>query len=130
MAKILLIGSDEAVRDMYFDVLNVNGFDVVAESTAKDGLDRLSDEFFPACIVFLPREETLWFLIKLRGAHSIKVSTIPVLAVVDEASENLSEYIEMGATKAIIGFPASGDKLVTGLKSILNIPRMGPSLAG
>jgi DNA-binding response OmpR family regulator len=130
MAKILLVGADEAVRDMYFDVLNANGFDVVAENTAKDGLDRLSDEFFPACVVFLPREETLWFLIKVRSTHNVKISTIPILAVVDESSESLSEYIEMGATKAIIKFPASGDKLVRELKSILNIPRMGPNLAG
>jgi len=128
MAKILLIGADEAVKDMYFDILNASGFDVVSESTGKDGLDRLQDEFFPACIVFLPREETLWFLIKVRSAHNVKVSTTPILAVVDEASESLSEFIEMGATKAIIKFPTSGDKLVSELKSILNIPRMGPSL--
>ncbi len=129
MAKILLVGTDEAVKDMYVDILTANGFDVVAENAAKDGLDRLSDEFFPACVVFLPREETLWFLIKVRSSHATKVSTTPILAVVDEASESLSEFIEMGATRAIMKFPASGDKLVSALRGIVNIPRMGPSLA-
>lgn len=124
MAKILLIGSDQPVSEMYLKVLDANGFDCILENTAKDGLDRLSDEFFPACLVFLPREETLWFLIKLRAFHSVKVSSIPVLAVADEASENLIEYIESGATKVIPKFPTSGDKIVSELKGILNIPRM------
>lgn len=124
MAKILLVGSDPSISEMYLKVLDANGFDSVVENTAKEGLDRLSDEFFPACIVFLPREESLWFLIKLRAFHSVKVSAIPVLAVADEASENLIEYIERGATRVISKFPTSGDKIVTELRNILNIPRM------
>lgn len=127
MAKILLVGSDQSISEMYAKVLDSNGFDCVLENNAKDGLDRLSDEFFPAAIVFLPREETLWFLIKLRSFHSVKVSTIPVLAVADEASENLVEFIESGATKVLSKFPTSGDKIVSELKNILNIPRMRPS---
>jgi len=127
MAKILLVGADPSISDMYVKVLDANGFDSVIENTAKDGLDRLTDEFFPAAIVFLPREETLWFLIKLRAFHSVKVSAIPVLAVAEEASENMVEYIESGATKVISKFPTSGDKIVTELKNILNIPRMRPN---
>lgn len=126
MAKILLVGSDPSISEMYLKVLESNGFDSITETTAKDGLDRLSDEFFPACIVFLSREETLWFLIKLRSFRSVKVSSIPVLAVADEASENMIEYFEKGATRVIPRFPTSGDKIVTELKNILNIPRMNP----
>lgn len=126
MAKILLVGSDQSISDMYSKVLDSNGFDCILENNAKDGLDKLSDEFFPAAIVFLPREETLWFLIKLRSFHSVKVSTIPVLAIADEASENLVEFIDSGATKVLSKFPTSGDKIVAELKNILNIPRMGP----
>lgn len=124
MAKILLVGSDPSISEMYVKVLDANGFDSIIENTAKDGLDRLTDEFFPAAIVFLPREESLWFLIKLRAFHSVKVSSIPVLAVADEASENLVEYIESGATKVIAKFPTSGDKIVSEMRNILNIPRM------
>lgn len=124
MAKILLVGSDPSISEMYLKVLDANGFDSLIENTAKDGLDQLSDEFFPACIVFLPREESLWFLIKLRSYHSVRVSSIPVLTVADEASENLIEYIERGATRVISKFPTSGDKIVTELRNILNIPRM------
>lgn len=127
MANILLVGSDQSISDMYLKVLDANGFDSTIENTAKDGLDRLTDHFFPACIVFLPREETLWFLIKLRAFHSVQVSSIPVLAVADEASENMIEYIESGATKVISKFPTSGDKIVAELRSILNIPRMRPN---
>lgn len=127
MAKILLVGSDPSITDMYVKVLETNGFDSIIENTAKDGLDRLSDEFFPATIVFLPREESLWFLIKLRAFHSVKVSSIPVLAVADEAGENFIEFIESGATKVISKFPTSGDKIVTELRNILNIPRMRPN---
>jgi DNA-binding response OmpR family regulator len=124
MAKILLVGTDPSLSEMYLKVLDASGFDSVLENSAKDGLDRLSDEFFPACIVFLPREESLWFLIKLRAFHSVKVSSIPVLAVADEASENMVEYIDRGATKVISKFPTSGDKIVEQLKNILNIPRI------
>jgi DNA-binding response OmpR family regulator len=126
MANILLVGSDPSINDMYLKVLDANGFDSTMEITAKDGLDRLTDHFFPAAIVFLPREETLWFLIKLRSSRSVQVSSIPVLVVADEASENLIEYIESGATKVISKFPTSGDKIVTELRNILNIPRMKP----
>ncbi len=127
MAKILLVGADESLREMYQTVLTANGFDTVLESSAKDGLDRLSDEFFPACIIFLPREETLWFIIKVRQVPRVKISSVPILAVAELSSgENLSEYIETGATKVISKFPASGDRLVKELKSILNIPRMVP----
>lgn len=127
MAKILLVGADESLQDMYQTVLTANGFDTVVETSAKDGLDRLSDEFFPACVIFLPREETLWFIIKVRQVSRVKTSTVPILAVAEQTSgENLSEYIETGATKAISKFPTSGDKLVKELKSILNIPRMAP----
>lgn len=125
MAKILLVGSDPELRDMYSQVLETNGFDPVIETTAKDGLDRISDEFFPACIVFLPREETLWFTIKTRALHHVKSSSIPILAIVDEQSESTSEFIESGATKAIYKFPTSGDKIVAELRNILNIPRFG-----
>ena len=128
MAKILLVGADESLREMYQTVLTANGFDTVLESSAKDGLDRLSDEFFPACIVFLPREETLWFIIKVRQVPRVKISSVPILAVAEQTSgENLSEYIETGATKVISKFPASGDRLVKELRSILNIPRMAPN---
>lgn len=127
MAKILLVGSDPSISDLYLKILDTNGFDCIIENSAKDGLDRLTDEFFPAAIVFLPREESLWFLIKLRAFHSVRVSSIPVLAVADEASENMIEYIESGATKVISKFPTSGDKIVTELRNILNIPRMRPN---
>lgn len=126
MAKILLVGTDPSVTEMYSKVLDANGFDAIIETAAKDGLDRLTDEFFPAAIVILPREESLWFLIKLRAFHSVKVSSLPVLAVADESVENLIEYIESGATRVISKFPTSGDKIVSELKSILNIPRMHP----
>lgn len=124
MAKILLVGSDTTISEMYLKVLDANGFDSTLEGAAKDGLDRLSEEFFPACIVFLPREEALWFLIKLRASRSVKVSSIPVLAVADEGSETLSEYIDSGATRVISKFPTSGEQLITQLKGILNIPRI------
>ena len=128
MAKILLVGSDESLKEMYQAVISANGFDTIVETSAKDGLDRLSDEFFPACVVFLPREEALWFIIKVRQVSRVKISAVPILALTEQATgENLSEYIETGATKAISKFPASGDRLVKELRSILNIPRMTPS---
>jgi DNA-binding response OmpR family regulator len=127
MAKILLVGADESLKEMYQTILSANGFDTVLESTAKDGIDRLSDEFFPACVIFLPREETLWFIIKVRQVTRVKISSVPILAVAEQSSgESLSEYIETGATKVISKFPTSGDKLVKELRSILNIPRMAP----
>jgi len=129
MAKILLLGSDESLTDLYKEVLIANGFDVVIETTAKDGLDRLFDEFFPACITALSREETLWFIIKVRQTNKVKISSVPILVVTEQSEkESLSEYIETGATKAILKFPTSGDKLVKELKSILNLPRLSIAL--
>lgn len=124
MAKILLVGTDESVEQMYADILTASGFDVVIENSARDGLDRLSDDFFPACVVALDREECLWFLTKVRRVHSVKVSAIPILVLLDENTEKYTEFYDAGATKCISRFPASGDQLIKELRSILNIPRV------
>lgn len=118
MAKILLVGSDESVQQMFEDILTANGFDVVVDNNAKDALDRLAEEFFPACVVTLTREESLWFLIKVRANKTVKVSSVPIVTLVDEPDKT-SEFIEAGATKCISGFPQTGEALVKELKSIL-----------
>ncbi len=125
MAKILLIGSDDSIVESYSKLLEDNGFDVATELSAKEGLDRLGDEFFPCCIVSLPREESLWFLIKARALHNVAASSTPILVIADERSEELSEYIESGATKVIRKQDTSSEKLGAELRKIMNIPRMG-----
>lgn len=124
MAKVLLLGADESVQSLYSEILSASGFDAVGETTAKDGLDRLMEEFFSGVVLFLHREEALWFLIKLRALKTVRVSATPVLAIVDETSEQFSEYYDSGATKCISKFPASGDKLTNELRNILNLPKM------
>jgi DNA-binding response OmpR family regulator len=124
MAKILLVGQDPSVQQMYSDILSAGGYDVVVEENAKEALDRLIEEFFPGCVVFLPREEALWFIIKVRSVSRVRVSSVPILAVVEEEDVS-NEFIETGATKVISKFPVSGDRLVAELRSILNIPRLG-----
>lgn len=98
---------------------------MASELSAKDGLDRIGDEFFPACLVNLPREESLWFLIKVRSLHKVAASSTPILVIVDERSEDFGEYVESGATKVIRKHEASTEKLGFELRKIMNIPRMG-----
>lgn len=123
MAKILLVGTESSEKELYEQILQSAGYDAVSDSSAKDALDRLNDEFFPGCVVFLPREEALWFLIKVRASHKIKISTIPILVLADEPDRE-SEFIEAGATRCLVKFPASADKLASVLRSILNLPRL------
>lgn len=125
MAKILLVGSDQPTLEGITKILVDNGFDVATELSAKDGLDRIGDEFFPCCIVNLPREESLWFLIKVRALHRVAASATPILVLADDRSEDFSEYVESGATKAIRKHDASSEKLGFVLRRIMNIPRMG-----
>lgn len=125
MAKILLIGTEQSAIENVTKMLVDNGFDVATELSAKDGLDRIGDEFFPCCVVNLPREESLWFLIKVRALHKVAASSTPILVLADERSDDLSEYVESGATKAIRKPEASSEKLVEELRRIMNIPRMG-----
>jgi DNA-binding response OmpR family regulator len=125
MAKILLVGSDVPAIESLTKILVDNGFDVATELSAKDGLDRIGDEFFPCCVVSLPREESLWFLIKVRALHRVAASSTPILVLADERSEELSEYVESGATKVIRKYDASAEKLGLDLRRIMNIPRMG-----
>jgi DNA-binding response OmpR family regulator len=125
MAKILLVGSDESAVESVTKILEDNGFDVATEMSAKDGLDRIGDEFFPGCVVNLPREESLWFLIKVRALHKVAASSTPILVLADDRSEELSEYVESGATKVIRKHDASTEKLGVELRKIMNIPRMG-----
>lgn len=125
MAKILLIGSDDSIVDSYSKQLEDNGFDVATELSAKDGLDRIGDEFFPGCVVTLPREEGLWFLIKARALHSVAASSTPILVIAEDRGDELSEYVGSGATKAIYKHELSSEKLGAELRRIMNIPRMG-----
>lgn len=125
MAKILLVGSDTSAIESYTKILVENGFDVETELSAKDGLDRIGDEFFPGCLVSLPREEGLWFVIKVRALHKVSASTTPILIIADERSEELGEYIESGATKVLRKQDVSSERLGVELRKIVNIPRMG-----
>ena len=125
MAKILLVGTEQSALDTVTKMLVDNGFDVATELSAKDGLDRIGDEFFPCCVVNLPREEGLWFLIKVRALHKVAASSTPILVLADDRSDDMSEYVESGATKAIRKPEVSGEKLVAELRRIMNIPRMG-----
>src|SRR3989344_2899217 len=125
MAKILLVGSDDSVIENYTKLLSDNGFDVASELSAKDGLDRIGDEFFPGCVVSLRREESLWFLIKVRSLQRVAASATPILVIADDRSENLSEYVESGATKSIRKQDTSAEKIGEQLRKIMNIPRMG-----
>ena len=128
MAKILLVGSDQPVVEGLTKSLIDTGFDVETELSAKDGLDRIGDEFFPACLVSLPREEALWFLIKVRSLHRVAASATPILVLVDERGEDLSEYFESGATKAVRRHEVANELLGTQLRKVMNIPRMGLSV--
>lgn len=125
MAKILLVGSEEQMVSSLTKMLVENGFDVTTELSAKDGLDRIGDEFFPCCVVNLPREESLWFLIKVRGLHRVASSSTPILILADDRSEELSEYIESGATRVIRKHEVNTEKIGQELRKIMNIPRMG-----
>lgn len=125
MAKILLVCSDQTAVDSLTKILADNGFDIASELSAKDGLDRIGDEFFPGCVVNLPREESLWFLIKVRSLHKVAPSATPILVLADERSDSLSEYVESGATRAFRKQDYSTDKLGLELRKIMNIPRMG-----
>ena len=125
MAKILLVGTEQSAIDNVTKMLVDNGFDVAAELSAKDGLDRIGDEFFPGCVVNLPREEGLWFLIKVRALHKVAASATPILVLADERSEDLTEYVESGATKSMRKHEVSAEKLGSELRRIMNIPRTG-----
>ncbi|HSX57916.1 MAG TPA: hypothetical protein VLE47_01425 [Candidatus Saccharimonadales bacterium] len=128
MAKILLVCSENTLAEKYTKYLIESGFDVETELSAKDGLDRIGDEFFPAAVACLPREESLWFLIKVRALHRVSASSTPILVITDEKSDSLSEYFDSGATKALRAFDTTSDQLGESLKRILNIPRMRLSL--
>ncbi len=124
MAKILLVCSDNTAAEKYTKYLIESGFDVETELSAKDGLDRIDDEFFPAAVSCLPREESLWFLIKVRALHRVSASSTPILVITDDKSDSISEYFDSGATKTLRSYDTNGDNLGEILKRILNIPRM------
>lgn len=125
MAKILLVGSDQTTIENLTKILVDNGFDVATELSAKDGLDRIGDEFFPASVVQLPREESLWFLIKVRSLHKVAASSTPILVIADERNSEMAEYVESGATRTLNKHELSSENLGRELRKIMNIPRMG-----
>lgn len=124
MARILLVGTDASVIENMTKMMVDNGFDVATELSAKDGLDRIDDEFFPGCMVNLPREESLWFLIKVRSLHNVAASSTPILIIADERSDDLSEYVESGATRALRKQDSTSEKIGSEMRKIMNIPRM------
>lgn len=126
MAKILLIEPQNDVRAMYSDLIESAGFDVVAARDAREGQERIRNDKFAAVIVSSPRQETLWFIGVVRHNHSIPISTLPILVILEDITDNSIDYIDAGASKCLLKFPGSGEKLVEKLRSILNIPKIQP----
>jgi DNA-binding response OmpR family regulator len=128
MARILLIEPQSEVRTMYSSLVESAGFDVTAARDAREGRDQLYKEKYSAVIISSPKQETLWFLGVLRSSHNVAISTIPVLVILEDLTDNSLDYIETGATKCLLKFPASGEKVVETLRSILNIPKIQPQI--
>ncbi|OGY30149.1 MAG: hypothetical protein A3F35_00620 [Candidatus Woykebacteria bacterium RIFCSPHIGHO2_12_FULL_45_10] len=124
MAKVLLIESNKQVREMYRTLIENAGFDVTSTLDAREGKEALSKENFSSVIINSPRQETFWFLGVVRASHNISVSTVPILVILEDSNDSSLDYIEAGASKCLSKFPASGERLIEELRSILNIPKL------
>ncbi|MDP2671464.1 MAG: response regulator [bacterium] len=124
MAKVLLVEPQKELREMYSTLIESAGFDVATAMDAREGQDRLHKEKITACIISSPKQEILWFLGVVRSSHTIAISTLPILVVLEDITDNSVDYIEAGASKCLLKFPSSGEKLIEQLRSILNIPKI------
>lgn len=128
MARILLVEPQKETRDMYSSLVESAGFDVISARDAREGRDLLYKDKYSAVIISSPKPETLWFLGVVRASHNVPISTIPILVILEDLTDNSLDYIESGASKCLLKFPASGEKVVETMRSILNIPKIQPQI--
>ena len=124
MAKILLHEPEKRMKDMYTELIETAGFDIIVCDNSQECLKSVLKEKPSAIVTSAGKLESTWLIERVRGEKNPQISSIPILVVID-GSEKSSEYISLGATKTISKFPGSGERLVSILKQIIHIPRMG-----
>jgi CheY-like chemotaxis protein len=82
--RILLVDDDRAIRKMYSDLLEKAGFEVVAEASAIDALERITEgETFDLVVtdIMMARMDGWEFLRVLRQDLGFDSVTLPVIVV-------------------------------------------------
>ncbi len=111
------------MREMYTEVINSGGYDIISCKTPQEGLKLVLKEKPSAIITSTNKLEATWLIERLRREKDPKISSIPILVILEEGTGNNSEYIEIGATRCLPKFPESGEKLLLEIRKIINIPR-------
>jgi len=82
--RVLLIDDDRILRHAYADCLTTNGFEVCAEASAIDGLDRITQgEHFDLVItdVMMAKMDGWEFLDTLRNKLHLSSKALPVIII-------------------------------------------------
>ena len=125
MAKILLLEPENRIREMYEEIIESAGFDITSCRSPKECLKTTLQVIPQALVTSANKLETTWLIERVRKEKDPSISTIPILVISGDESEDTSEYIEIGATRCLPKFPESGEKLIVALRKIINIPRVG-----
>jgi len=121
MAKILLIEKGKNLMELYREIIERVGYDIVIANDGEVAFKKALAEKFIAAITDTQKPETLEFIKNIRRQPETVISTIPILVIMEDNSDSSVDYIEAGATRCLYKFPSSGEKLVSALKEIIQV---------
>jgi DNA-binding NtrC family response regulator len=125
MASILLLEPDNIMREMYEEILESAGFNIIICDNPQKCLKFVLEKKPSVIVTSTNKLEATWLIERVRKEKNPGISTIPILVIMEDVAGNISEYIKAGASKCLPKFPESGERLVAELRKIINIPRVG-----
>ncbi len=81
MAKILLLETERRVREMYEDILESAGFDIISCPSHQKCLKTTLKEKPSAIVTSAKKLEDTWLIDRVRKERSPNISTIPILVI-------------------------------------------------
>ena len=117
METILVIDDDVEMRDVLFDLLSLDGYEVLLAGDGASGVDRYRNSLPELVITDLqmPNSNGIEVLKELR----LEDSHVPILVITGTSDPELTEDIAMETANKVLNKPFGVDELLTALDDLL-----------
>jgi DNA-binding response OmpR family regulator len=120
--KILLIEDEDAMRDLYTEVLSDANYTVVSAPDGNSGLKMALDENWDLLLldIMLPGQDGLHILKYIK--ENDRLRDRPIILLTNLSSEPIiNEAFDLGAESYIVKSDITPDKMVNEVNSFLNV---------
>ena len=120
MAKVLVVDDDEMFRDIYEDLLEDEGHDVLLAENGAQGIDSALSHMPDIIIMDLNMPEMDGFEAIRRLKANPATNSIPILAATAENTSTSSEEIFAAGGNGYLSKPIVSDQLMASINDLLS----------